>query len=108
MTNEGRSSLVDRYRASAEEVPASNVDQTILAAARRQSAVRRFARRARIACLVTAVAAIAISLAWRSNQLNATQIRVADYGKNEGTTRSYLLNPTTLPNSGPGIAEGAP
>jgi hypothetical protein len=108
MKNEEQSWLVDRYRASVEEVPDSKVDQTILAAARQQSAVRRFARRTRIACFVTAVAAIAISFAWRSNQLNAPQIRVADYGKNEGGTRFYLLNATTPPSSGPGIAEGAP
>lgn len=107
MTNEGHSSLVNRYRAFAEEVPASNVDQIILAAARRQAVVRRFARRTRIACFVTAVAAIAISLTLRSHQLNSFH-RVADYGKNEGTTRFYLLSATTPPNSGPGIAEGAP
>lgn len=108
MTHEGHSSLVDRYRAAVEEVPASDLDQIILAAARRQSAVRRFARRTRIAFFITAVAATAISLSWRSHQLNVAQTRVADEGKSEGATRSYLLNATTPPYSGAGIAEGAP
>jgi hypothetical protein len=107
MTNEGQSSLVDRYRACAEEVPASELDRTILAAARRQSAVRRFARRTRIAFFVAAFAAIAVSLL-SSHQLNVTQTRVADYGKSEGATRSYLLDATTPPYSGAGISEGAP
>jgi ferric-dicitrate binding protein FerR (iron transport regulator) len=108
MTNEAHSWLVDRYRACVEEVPASNLDQTILAAARQQSAVRRFARRARVAFFVTAVAAIAIGLTWRSHQLSVAQTRVADYGKSEGATRSYLLNATTPPYSGAGITEGTP
>jgi ferric-dicitrate binding protein FerR (iron transport regulator) len=107
MTNEGHGWLVDRYRASVEEVPASGLDQAILSAARRQSAVRRFARRMRTAFFMTAVAAIAISL-WKSQPSNVTQTRVADYGKSEGATRSYLLNATTPPYSGAGIAEGAP
>jgi ferric-dicitrate binding protein FerR (iron transport regulator) len=107
MTNEEHCSLVDRYRASVEEVPASSLDQTILAAARQNSANRRFARRTRIAFFVTAMASIAISL-WRSHELNATQTRVADYGKSEGATRSYLLNATTPPYSGAGITEGTP
>jgi hypothetical protein len=108
MANEERDSLVDRYRASVEEVLASDLDQTILAAARQQSAVRRFARRTRIALFVTAAATLAISLTWRSHELNVTQTRVADYGKSEGATRSYLLNATTPPYSGAGITEGAP
>jgi hypothetical protein len=108
VTNEEHSSLVDQYRTSVEEVPLCDLDQTILGAARQQSAIRRFARRTRIAFFVTAVAAIAISFTWRSHQLNATRTRGADYGKTEGMTRSYLLSATTTPYSGAGITEGAP
>jgi hypothetical protein len=78
MTSEEQSSLVDRYRTSVEEVPPCDLDQIILVAARRQSAIRRSARRTRIAFLVTAVAAIAISFTWISHQLNVTQTRGAD------------------------------
>jgi ferric-dicitrate binding protein FerR (iron transport regulator) len=108
MTNEEHDALLVRYRACAEEVPASQLDQTILTAARRQSATHRLARRTRIAFIVTAFAAIAISLTWRSHQLQVAQSRAADYGKSEGATRSYLLNVTTPQYAGPGIAEGAP
>jgi hypothetical protein len=108
MTNEEHSALVDRYRASVEEVPASNVDQAILAAARQKSAARRFQHRTRMAFCVTAIVAIAISLSWRSHQLNVIQSRIADYGKSEGATRSYLLNAATPPYSGAGATEGAP
>jgi ferric-dicitrate binding protein FerR (iron transport regulator) len=107
MTNEDNS-LVDRYRASVEEVPDSNVDQEILAAARQQSASRRFVRRTRMAFFVTAVTAVAIILTWRSHPLNPTQSHVADYGKSEGATRSYLLSAMNPPYSGAGITEGAP
>lgn len=108
MTSEEQRSLVDRYRTCVEEVPPCDVDQTILAAARRQSAIRRSARRMRIAFLGAAVAAIAISFTWKSQQLIVTQTRGADYGKTEGTARSYLLNATTPPYSGAGITEGTP
>jgi hypothetical protein len=107
MTNEGHDWLVDRYRASVEEVPASGLDQTILSAARRHSAVRRFTRRMRTAFFMTASAVIAISL-FRTHPSDVTQTRAADYGKSEGATRSYLLNATTPPYSGAGIAEGTP
>jgi hypothetical protein len=108
MENEENHSLVDQYRSAVEDVPASDFDQTILAAAGRQAAVRRLVRRARNAFLVTALAATAMSLAWRSQQLNVAQTRFADYGKSEGTTRSYLLDVTTPPYAGAGINEGAP
>jgi hypothetical protein len=108
MTSEVHSWLIDRYRASFEEVPTSDVDRVILAAARRQSMVRRFARRTRIAFVVTAAAAMMICLTWRSHQLNAAQARVSDYGKVEGAARSYLLSATTPPFSGAGVAEGLP
>jgi ferric-dicitrate binding protein FerR (iron transport regulator) len=108
MTNEEHDSLLDRYRACAEEVPSSHLDQTILAAAHLQSAVHRFARRTRNAVFIAAFAAIAVSLTWRSHQLNTAQSRAADYGKSEGATRYYLLNVTAPQYAGPGIAEGAP
>jgi ferric-dicitrate binding protein FerR (iron transport regulator) len=105
MTTEKHSAFVDRYRASAEEVAASDLDQTILAAARRQAAIRRFTRRTRTAFFVTAFAVIAVSLL-KSHP--SSQTRATDYGKNEGATRSYLLNATTPAYSGAGSAEGAP
>ena len=108
MTNEEHDALLVRYRACAEDVPASHLDQTILAAARRQSAANRFALRMRIAFFVTASAAIAMSLTWRSHQLEVAQSRAADYGKSEGAARFYLLNATIPEYAGPGIAEGAP
>ena len=108
MTHEEHDFLLDRYRACAEEIPSADLDRTILAAAQRQAAVHRFARRTRSAVFIAACAAIAISLAWRSHQLNLAQNRAADYGKSEGAARYYLLNVTAPQYAGPGIAEGAP
>ena len=108
MTNEEHDSLLDRYRACVEDVPSSHLDQTLLAAAHRQSAVHRFARRTQSAVFIAVFAAIAVSLTWRSHQLNAAQSRAADYGKSEGAARYYLLNVTAPQYAGPGIAEGAP
>lgn len=106
--NEEQDALLVRYRACVEEVSASHLDRTILAAARRQSAAQRFARRTRFAFFLTAFAAIAIGLSWRSQQLRVDQNRTADYGRSEGAARFYLLNATTPGYTGPGIAEGAP
>jgi hypothetical protein len=100
--------LVDQYRSAVEDIPASDVDQIILAAARRHCAVRRFTRRTRVALLITAVAVVAAGLSQRSHQLQADSARTADYGRREGVARSYLLNAPTLEYSGAGIAEGAP
>ena len=100
--------LVNRYRASAEDIPVSNLDRVILTAARRRSAARRFAHRARIALFMTAAAAIPITLALRSHLFEPAQVRAADYGKSEGATRSYLLNAPVSQYSGAGVAEGVP
>jgi hypothetical protein len=108
MADEDQGFVLDRYRAGVEDVPGSDLDETILAAARRQSAARRAVRRTYAALFVAAFAAIATSLAWRSQQVRDTQSRVADYGKSEGAARSYLLNVTTSQYSEAGSAEGAP
>jgi hypothetical protein len=100
--------LIDRYRASAEDIPASDLDQTILSAARRHCAVRRGARRARILLMLAGFVATAVSIVLRPHPLGIAQSRSAEYGKSEGIARSYLLN-TSIPDvSAAGIAEGTP
>jgi hypothetical protein len=100
--------LIDRYRASAEDIPASDLDQTILSAARRHSAVRRGVRRARILLMAASFVAIAISFILRPHPPSIAQFRSAEYGKSEGIARSYLLNTSISDGSAAGIAEGAP
>jgi hypothetical protein len=100
--------LIDRYRASAEDIPASDLDQSILSAARRHSAVRRGARRARILLMGASFVAIAISIVLRPHPLSIGQSRSAEYGKSEGIARAYLLNTSIPDGSAAGIAEGAP
>jgi hypothetical protein len=107
MTNEDNW-LLDRYRASVENLPPSDLDQAIISAACRQSAARRRVRRARISWVAAAFVTIAVSIVLRSHQFGAAQSRATLYGKSEGIARSYLLN-TAIPDySAAGIAEGAP
>jgi hypothetical protein len=100
--------LMNRYRASAEDVATPILDRTLMEAAARQAAKRRFIRRARGAFFATALAVTAISIGWHSHVSNTTPDTsdLTDYGTIEGLTRPYLLQVGTNQYSGPGLTEG--
>ena len=101
--------LLNRYRASIEDVATPGLDQTLMRAAARQAARRRFVRRAQGAFLATALAVTAISIGWHSYLSNTTRAtaELTNYGTIEGLTKPYLLQVGTNQYSGPGLTEGA-
>jgi len=102
--------LLNRYRASVEDVATPILDQTIMRAAAHQVAKRRFVRRAQGAFLAAALAVMAISIGWHSHLSNTTRAtpNLTNYGMIEGLTRPYLLQVGTNQYSGPGLTEGTP
>jgi hypothetical protein len=100
--------VITRYRASVEDVATPILDQVIMAAAGRQAARRRFARRAGEAFFVAALAVIGIGVAWHAHQSNTNRSTstVTNYGMIEGLTRPYLLQVGGTQYSGPGLNEG--
>ena len=109
MTTDDATELVNRYRASVDDLPTPNVDQLIKAAAARQAAKRRLLRRSGGTFFVTAVTALAIGAAWHARQPNVDRSTalVTHYGRIEGLTRPYLLQVATTPYAGPGVDAGA-
>ena len=110
MTNDDETTrLLNRYRASIEDVATPILDQTLMRAAARQAAKRRFVRRAQGAFFATALAVTAISIGWHSHPSSTTRAtaELSNYGTIEGLTRPYLLQVGTNPYSGPGLTEGA-
>ena len=110
MTNDDETTrLLNRYRASIEDVATPILDQTLMRAAARQAAKRRLVRRAQGAFFATVLAVTAISIGWHSDLSNTTHATttLTNYGTIEGLTRPYLLQVGTNPYSGPGLTEGA-
>jgi len=101
--------LLNRYRASIEDVATPILDQTLMRAAARQAARRRFVRHAQGAFFAAALAVAALSIGWHSHLSNTTRAtpKLTNYGTIEGLTRPYLLQVGTNPYSGPGLNEGA-
>ena len=100
--------LLNRYRASIEDVATPILDQTLMRAAAQQAAKRRFVRRAQGAFFATALAVAAIGIGWHSRSSNTTDATSShtNYGTIEGLTRPYLLQVGTTQYSGPGLTEG--
>jgi hypothetical protein len=107
--SEGEHGLVSRYLALVDDVSTPTLDEAILLAAKRQSSRRRFSRCVGGAFFVTALAAFAIGTAWHARPSGADRTSTTtEYGRNEGSTRTYLLNPALARYSGSGSAEGIP
>ena len=101
--------LLNRYRAAIDDVATPDLDQTLMRAAARQAAKRRFVRRARGGFFAAALAVTAIGIGWRSHLSDTTRDipNFANYGTIEGLTRPYLLQVRTNEYSGPGLTEEA-
>jgi hypothetical protein len=108
MTTDDDTSLVNRYRASVEDVQSPNLDRLVKAAAVRYATRTRVARRARDSFFVLAVVSATIGVAWHVSRSNphSDSLAVTDYGKIEGLSTSYLLQAGTQQYSGPGTLEG--
>lgn len=109
MSDDDTTRLLNRYRAAIEDVATPILDETIMRAAARQAAKRRFVRRAPGAFFAAALAVMAISIGWHSHVPNTTPAtpNLTNYGMIEGLTRPYLLQVGTNQYSGPGLTEGA-
>jgi hypothetical protein len=107
MTNDDElERCVHRYRASAEDILSPDLDAFVLKAAARHASRRRVMRAAAILGAITATAAA--SMAWRAHWTPATQARVTQFGRLEGSSRAYLLQMNLNQYSEPGLHEGAP
>ena len=108
MNDDDTTRLLNRYRASIEDVATPILDQTLMKAAARQAAKRRFVRRAQGAFFAAALAVMAISISWHSHVPNTTRAtpNLTNYGMIEGLTRPYLLQVGTNQYAGPGLTEG--
>jgi hypothetical protein len=102
------SDLMQRYRASVEEVATPSLDLVILEAATRQALRRRRARRAGCASVLTAITVLCAGVAWYAHPAKPSRSIVTNYGLIEGSTRPYLLQAGASEFSGPGLQEGTP
>ena len=109
MNDDDTTGLLNRYRASIEDVATPILDQTLMRAAASQAAKRRFVRRAQGAFFAGAFAVMAISIGWHRHVPNTTGAthNLTNYGMIEGLTRPYLLQVGANQYSGPGLTEGA-
>jgi hypothetical protein len=109
MTADDDTALVNRYRASVEDVQSPNLDRLVKAAAVRQATRTRITRRVRESFLILAVASVTLGAAWHvyRSSPHRNALAVTDYGKIEGFSTSYLLQVGTQQYSGPGTMEGA-
>lgn len=109
MTADDVAPWVDLYRASVQDAPVSILDHAILAAASRQSAARRNARRVRGASLVGVIALVLTATAWQlRHPVRESRQGRTDFGLHEVATLRYLLDAGTYPDIGPESIEGAP
>jgi hypothetical protein len=101
--------LVNRYRASVQDIQSPNLDRALKAAAIRQAARARISRRVGGSFLILTVASIALGTVWHvyRSSLHRNALAITDYGKIEGISTSYLLQVGAQRYSGPGTLEGA-
>lgn len=103
MIEDDESDWVVRYRSGVTEEPASALDENIIRAAGRRALRVRTTRRGLV---VLVLAAVVLSMFWRSHGVRAPQVRsVSNDGLQEGATRYYLLNVAGSPYTGPGAME---
>ena len=101
MSEEDTFSWMVRYRSTVIEEPTPALDEVILRAAGRRATRVRTLRRS---IVVLGLVAVVILPFWRAHVSRAPQARAAsDYGRQEGATRSYLLNVASY--TGPGSME---
>jgi hypothetical protein len=102
---EGLSHWRMRYRATVDDEPTPGLDDVILKAANRRAMYVRTVRRGVVA-LVLALAAAPIWPLWHLQLVHAPRAKAAsDYGRQEGSTRYYLLNVAATSYTGPGSTE---
>jgi hypothetical protein len=106
VTDEDVSRMLMHYRSTVSEESTTALDDIILSAATRRTAQVRAVRRL---SLVLALAAVVIWPLWETRVVRVNPpANGTDYGRQEGATRYYLLNVTSVPYTGPGSEEHNP
>jgi hypothetical protein len=103
MIDEDAALILAHYRSTSTDQPTPDLDAVILEAANRHTVHRRIIRRTTVGFAL--VAAIVVPflgmLLLHAPQASAT----SDYGRQEGSTRYYLLTGSGAPFTGPGSTE---